>query len=281
MGVHPSGFYAWRAEPKSTRQREDECLQGLLKQAWLESGGVYGYRKLTLDMRDLGEHCGKHRVARLLKAAGLRSQLGYGPRPSMRGQPAVVAPNHLQRAFTVQAPNQSWVTDITYIRTHEGWLYLAVALDLSSRMVIGWSMGQRIDTRLVLDALTMALWRRRPKQQVLVHTDQGCQFTGHEWQTFLRDHNLLSSMSRPGDCHDNAVAESFFQLLKRERIKRRIYDTRQDAQSDVFNYIELFYNPTRRHSKIAGMSPAEFEQRYSRGSPVSRCEASRGYVLMD
>ena len=142
MGVHPSGFYAWRAEPKSTRQREDERLQGLLKQAWLESGGVYGYRKLTLDMRDLGEHCGKHRVARLLKAAGLRSQSGYGRRPSMRGgQPAVVAPNHLQREFTVQAPNQSWVTDITYIRTHEGWLYLAVVLDLWSRMVIGWSVS--------------------------------------------------------------------------------------------------------------------------------------------
>ncbi len=120
-------------------------------------------------MRDLGEHCGKHRVARLLKAAGLRSQSGYGRRPSMRGgKPAVVAPNHLQREFTVQAPNQSWVTDITYIRTHEGWLYLAVVLDLWSRMVIGWSMGQRIDTRLVLDALTMALWRRRPKQQVRI-----------------------------------------------------------------------------------------------------------------
>ena len=124
-------------------------------------------------------------------------------------------------------------------------------------------MGQRIDTRLVLDALTMALWRRRPKQQVLVHSDQGCQFTGHEWQTFLRDHNLLRSMSRRGNCHDNAVAESFFQLLKRERIKRRIYDTRQDARSDVFNYIELFYNPKRRHSTIAGLSPVEFEQRHS------------------
>ena len=264
MGVHPSGFYAWRAEPKSAHQREDERLQGLLKQAWLESGGVYGYRKLTLDLRDLGECCGKHRVARLLKTAGLRSQSGYGRRPSMRGgKPAVVAPNHLQREFTVEAPNQSWVTDITYIRTHEGWLYLAVVLDLWSRMVVGWSMGQRIDTRLVLDALTMALWRRRPRQQVLVHSDQGCQFTGHEWQTFLRDHNLLSSMSRRGNCHDNAVAESFFQLLKRERIRRRIYGTRQEARSDVFNYIELFYNPKRRHSTAAGLSPVEFEQRHS------------------
>lgn len=155
------------------------------------------------------------------------------------------------------------MTDITYIRTHEGWLYLAVVLDLWSRMVVGWSMGQRIDTRLVLDALTMALWRRRPRQQVLVHSDQGCQFTGHEWQTFLRDHNLLSSMSRRGNCHDNAVVESFFQLLKRERIRRRIYGTRQEARSDVFNYIELFYNPKRRHSTAAGLSPVEFEQRHS------------------
>ncbi len=161
MGVHPSGFYAWQ-----------------------ESGGVYGYRKLTLDMRELGESCGK---------------------------PAVVAPNHLQRQFTVDAPNQSWVTDITYIRTHEGWLYLAVVLDLFSRQVVGWSMGHRIDTALVLDALMMALWRRQPKQQVLIHSDQSSQFTGHEWQAFLRDHNLSCSMSRRGNCHDNAVAESFFQ----------------------------------------------------------------------
>lgn len=264
MGVHPSGFYAWRGEPKSARQRDDERLSGLLKHAWLESGGVYGYRKLTLDMRDLGERCGKHRVARLLKAEGLRSQSGYRRRPSARGgKPAVVAPNHLRREFSVDGPNQSWVTDITYIRTHEGWLYLCVVIDLWSRMVVGWSMGQRIDTRLALDALTMALWRRRPKQQVLVHSDQGCQFTGHDWQAFLRDHKLLCSMSRRGNCHDNAVAESFFQLLKRERIRRQIYVTRRAARSDVFDYIEMFYNPTRRHSTAAGMSPVEFEQRHS------------------
>ena len=265
VGVHVSGYYAWRADPKSARQLEDERLKGLLKHAWLESGGVYGYRKLTLDMRDLGERCGKHRVARLLKTEGLRSQSGYRRRPSsMRGgRPAVVAPNHLQRGFTVDGPNESWVTDITYIRTHEGWLYLAVVIDLWSRMVVGWSMGQRMDTRLALDAVMMALWRRRPKQQVLIHSDQGSQFTGHEWQSFLRDHNLLSSMSRRGNCHDNAVAESFFQLLKREHVRRQIHTTRQAARSDVFNYIEMFYNPTRRHSTTLGLSPVEFEQRHS------------------
>ena len=264
MQVHPSGYYAWKKQPASEKARDDQRLLGLLKQAWLESGCVYGYRKLTSDMRDLGESCGKHRVARLLRQAGIRSQSGYSRRSGGRGgKPAVVAPNHLSRQFIPERPNQSWVTDITYIRTHEGWLYLAVVLDLFSRQVIGWSMGSRIDTELALNALLMALWRRRPKETVLVHSDQGCQFTGHEWQGFLRDHNLVSSMSRRGNCHDNAVAESFFQLLKRERIRRQIYLNRQDARADVFNYIEMFYNPRRRHSTAGDLSPIEFEKRHS------------------
>lgn len=264
MDVHPSGYYAWKKQPISDKARDDQRLLGLLKQAWLESGCVYGYRKLTLDMRDLGERCGKHRVARLLRREGIRSQTGYRRRAGGRGgTPTVVAPNHLNRQFTPDGINQAWVTDITYIRTHEGWLYLAVVLDLFSRQVIGWSMGSRIDTDLVLNALLMALWRRQPKDTVLVHSDQGCQFTGHDWQGFLRDHNLVSSMSRRGNCHDNAVAESFFQLLKRERIRRQIYPTRQDARADVFNYIEMFYNPKRRHNTSGGVSPVEFEKRQS------------------
>ncbi|AKZ27935.1 transposase [Ralstonia solanacearum] len=233
MLVHPSGYYAWHARPLSPRAKDDQRLLSWLKQAWLESGGVYGYRKLTLDMHDLGERCGKHRVARLLKAEGLRSQSGYRRHSAGRaGKPAAVAPNHLQRQFTVNGPNPSWVTDITYIRTHEGWLYLSVLIDLWSRMVVGWSMGQRIDTQLALDALLMALRRRRPHRQVLIHSDQGCQFTGHTRQSFLREHNLLCSMSRRGNCHDNAVAESFFQLLKRERVRRKSMTDR--SQADVF-----------------------------------------------
>ncbi|SFQ41125.1 putative transposase [Variovorax sp. 770b2] len=263
MAVHPSGYYAWKVEPMSFRGKDDQRLLGLLKHAWLESGGIYGYRKLTMDMRDLGETCGKHRVARLLKLEGLRSQTGYRRRPGSRGgKPAVVAPNHLQRRFIVSEPNQSWVTDITYIRTHEGWLYLSVVIDLFSRHVIGWSMGHRIDTELALNALLMALWRRQPKATVTVHSDQGSQFTSHDWQGFLRDHNLVSSMSRRGNCHDNAVAESFFQLLKRERIRRQIYSTRDEAKADVFNYIEMFYNPRRRHNTAGDLSPIEFERRH-------------------
>ena len=181
-------------------------------QAWLESGGVYGYRKLTLDMRDLGERCGKHRVARLLKREGLRSQTGYGRRPGVRGgKPVVVTPNHLQRQFKVAEPNQSWVTDITYIRTHEGWLYLAVVVDLFSRQVVGWSMGSRIDTGLVLDALLMALWRRQPQAPVLVHSDQGCKFSGHEWQTC----SLAGVTCTASRCPSASTAMCTFEPLRR------------------------------------------------------------------
>lgn len=176
LRLHPSGYYAWKAQPQSARAQDDRRLLGLLKHAWLESGGVYGYRKLTLNMRDLGERCSKHRVAKLLKQEGLQAQRGYRRRPSPRGgQPAVVAPNVLEQQFSVEMPNQAWVTDITYIRTHEGWLYLSVVIDLFSRQVVGWSMGNRIDTQLALDALLMAVWRRRPSKTVLVHSDQGCQ----------------------------------------------------------------------------------------------------------
>ena len=177
----------------------------------------------------------------------LRSQSGYRRRPSPRGgRPSVVAPNRLQQQFNVSEPNRVWVTDITYIRTYEGWLYLAVVLDLFSRQVIGWSMQSRIDRELVLDALLMAVWRRQPKHEVIVHSDQGSQYGSHDWQAFLKAHGLVASMSRRGNCHDNAVAESFFQLLKRERIRRRIYPGRDAAHQDVFEYIEMFYNPVRR-----------------------------------
>lgn len=263
MKVHPSGYYAWRANPVSVRQEEDRRLSGLIKQFWLESGGVYGYRKITDDLRDLGETCGKHRVYRLMRVEQLRSQSGYRRRPGQRyGRPAVVAPNHVQQQFDVAEPNQVWVTDITYIRTHEGWLYLAVVLDLFSRQVIGWSMQPRIDRELAINALLMAVWRRQPKQEVVVHSDQGSQFSSHDWQDFLKDHQLVASMSRRGNCYDNAVAESFFQLLKRERIRRRIYIDREEARRDVFDYIEMFYNPKRRHSYADGLSPVQFERQY-------------------
>lgn len=263
MQVHPSGFYAWQAQPLSARALEDQRIQGLIKQCWLESGAVYGYRKITHDLRDLGESCGKHRVARLMRQIGLKSLTGYGRRPGRYGgRPANVSPNHLQREFDIGEPNKVWVTDITYIRTHEGWLFLAAVLDLFSRQVVGWSMNAQMTADLALNALLMAVWRRKPTEEVLVHSDQGSQFSSDDWQSFLRAHKLKGSMSRRGNCHDNAVAESFFQLLKRERIKRKIYSSREEARRDVFDYIEMFYNPKRRHSHANGMSPIDYEKQY-------------------
>ena len=260
--VHPSGYYAWLQKPKSKRQREDERLTGIIKQFWLESGCVYGYRKLHRDLRDTGELCGINKVHRLMRQAGIQAEVGYRkPRPR-GGEQHVVTPNVLDRQFEPECPNQAWVTDITYIKTHEGWLYLGAVMDLFSRKIIGWSMGSRITKELVLDALLMAVWRRKPNQKVLVHSDQGSQYTSHDWSEFLQAHGLEGSMSRRGNCHDNAVAESFFQLLKRERIKRKIYSTREEARTDIFNYIEMFYNSKRRHGFNDGLPPVEYEKKY-------------------
>jgi len=264
IGVHRSGFYAWCRQPLSKRAREDVRQTGLIKQFWIESGGIYGYRKIHDDMRDVGESCGKHRVYRLMRLAKLQSQTGYRKRcPKHKpGPPSHFAPNRLDQQFEVDRPNAAWVTDITYIRTYEGWLYLAIVLDLFSRQVVGWSMASRMQADLVLRALLMAVWRRRPEHEVIVHSDQGTQYTSGDWRAFLKDHRLVPSMSRRGNCLDNAVAESFFQLLKRERIKRRIYVSRDDARQDVFNYIELFYNSKRRHGSCGKVSPIEYEKRY-------------------
>ena len=260
--VHVSGFYAWLKNPLSQRAREDVRQTGLIREAWADSGKVYGYRKLADDLRDQGETCSENRVARLAGLAGIAAQIGYKRRPGRYGgKPAVVADNALDRRFEVAAPDMVWVTDITYIKTHEGWLYLSVVIDLFSRRVVGWSAQSRMTTDLALQALLAAVWRRKPKHRVMIHSDQGSQFTSREWQTFLRQHNLDASMSRRGNCHDNAVAESFFQLLKRERIRRRTYQTREAARQDVFEYIEMFYNPKRKHTNNGMLSPVDFEIR--------------------
>ncbi|AXR33000.1 IS3 family transposase [Salmonella enterica subsp. enterica serovar Miami] len=262
LDVHPSGFYSWLQQPHSQRHQADLRLAGQIKQFWLESGCVYGYRKIHLDLRDSGQQCGVNRVWRLMKRVGIKAQVGYRSPRARKGEASIVSPNRLQRQFNPDAPDERWVTDITYIRTHEGWLYLAVVVDLFSRKIIGWSMQSRMTKDIVLNALLMAVWRRNPQKQVLVHSDQGSQYTSHEWQSFLKSHGLEGSMSRRGNCHDNAVAESFFQLLKRERIKKKIYGTREEARSDIFDYIEMFYNSKRRHGSSDQMSPTEYENQY-------------------
>ncbi|EKZ9247059.1 IS3 family transposase [Salmonella enterica] len=262
LNVHPSGFYSWLQQPHSQRHQADLRLAGQIKQFWLESGCVYGYRKIHLDLRDSGQQCGVNRVWRLMKRVGIKAQVGYRSPRARKGEVSIVSPNRLQRQFNPDAPDERWVTDITYIRTHEGWLYLAVVVDLFSRKIIGWSMQSRMTKDIVLNALLMAVWRRNPQKQVLVHSDQGSQYTSHEWQSFLKSHGLEGSMSRRGNCHDNAVAESFFQLLKRERIKKKIYGTREEARIDIFDYIEMFYNSKRRHGSSDQMSPTEYENQY-------------------
>jgi len=195
-----------------------------------------------------------------MRINGLRAIRGYKKPRYKAGKPAVVAPNRLEQNFSVDAPDRVWVTDITYIRTFEGWLYLAVVVDLYSRIVVGWSMKSTLSRELVLDALMMAVWRRRPRHPVIVHSDQGSQYGSDDAVRFCKDHGLIPSMSRRGNCFDNAVAESFFSSLKKERIRRRIYQSREEARADMFDYIEVFYNRNRRHSHLGQVSPHDFEQ---------------------
>jgi putative transposase len=255
-----SGFYDWLGRPLSNHAREDQRLLVLVRASYAASGGVYGARRVFLDLREVGETCGKHRVARIMKVNGIKAIHGYKIPRGAYGRPSIIAPNKLQREFTVAHPDLVWVTDITYIRTWQGWLYLAVVMDLFARKVIGWSMKPTLARDLVIDATLMAVWRRKPKQRVLVHSDQGTQYGSNDWLQFCRDHNLEPSMSRRGNCWDNAVVESFFSSLKKERIKKRVYKTRELARADVFDYIEVFYNRQRRHSHLGGVSPEAFEQ---------------------
>lgn len=263
LGVHRSGYYAWLRCSVSDRAREDRRLLGLIKHHWLSSGGICGYRKITLDLRESGEACSRHRVRRLMNVEGLRAEVGYGSKPRHRGGPVGIVENVLDREFTPDAPNRVWVTDITYIRTYEGWLFLAAVMDLYSRQIVGWSTQSTMTTDLVLQALLAAVWKRKPGAGLIVHSDQGCQYTSGEWQSFLKAHRMVPSMSRRGNCHDNAVEESFFSVLKKERIKRKIYPNRGAARSSVFDYIEMFYNPLRRHGSAGDVSPIEFEKRYA------------------
>jgi putative transposase len=246
LRVSASGYYGWRARPASRRQQANERLLARIRSLHAESDGVFGSPRMFEELRYLGEPCSRNRVARLMRDDGLR---GIPQRRRWRTKRTGTRPdhvqNHLARDFTADEPNTKWVTDITYIRTAEGWLYLAVVVDLYSGRVVGWSMSARQDRQLVLQAVLMALWQRTDRSPVILHSDRGCQFTSDEYQRFLKGHQLRSSMSAVGSCADNAAAESFFGMLKRERVNRRQYLTRAEARADVFDYIERFHNPRR------------------------------------
>jgi len=258
LGVAPSGYYEWLKHPISNRAQEDARLLRLIRASFVASHGVYGAPRVFLDLREAGETCSKHRVERLMRENGLRALHGYRTRRVSVNKPAVLIPNVLKRQFTVTKPNRVWVTDITYIRTWQGWLYLAVVMDLYSRRIVGWATRATIHRELVLDAVLMAVRRRRPRR-ALIHSDQGTQYGSDAWRRFCKSNRLEPSMSRRGNCWDNAVAESFFSSLKKERIKKRIYKDRDTATKDIANYIDSFYNRIRRHSHLGGVSPDTFE----------------------
>ncbi|HFI1063564.1 TPA: IS3 family transposase [Enterobacter hormaechei subsp. steigerwaltii] len=260
LDVARAGFYAWLHNPVSARDKDNQRLLTLIRDSYSLSGGVYGYRRVHGDLNEIGETCGKNRVGRIMQLNRIKAVRGYKAPRRIAGRPSVVAPNRVQRQFTVVRANQVWVTDITYIRTWQGWLYLAVVIDLFARNVVGWSMKPTLSRELALDALMMAVWRRKPDGEVIMHSDQGSQYGSDDWQRFCRANNLVPSMSRRGNCWDNAVAESFFSSLKKERIRKRIYKTRDLARADIFDYIEVFYNRARRHSHLGGVSPEAFEQ---------------------
>ena len=262
LKLHRSGFYAWLDKPLSNRAIEDARLLKLIKESFVASGCTYGSPWIHRDLREAGETCSKHRVARIMQENKLRAQIGYKRRYMKGGKPAKVADNVLAREFNPNKPNYAWVSDITYVQTYEGYLYVAVVIDLFSRRVVGWSMDKMMDRHLVINALMMAVWQRQPKREVLVHSDQGSQYGSHDYLAFMTAHNLKPSMSRRGNCHDNAVAESFFATFKKRVLRKKIYSTREEGKAEIFNFIEMFYNPIKRHAHTGGVSPVKYEEAY-------------------
>lgn len=244
LKVSPSGYYGWRNRPLSARARDNQRLLGRIAALHAGSDGVLGAPRIWEDLRYEGESCSLNRVARLMRIhqlQGIPQKKRWKKKASEKRPVGVV--NHLARDFRASVPNTKWVTDITFIETAEGWLYLSAVKDLHSEAIVGWSMSHRQTRELVLQAVLMALWQRQDRAPVILHSDRGCQFTSGEYQRFLKGHNLVQSMSAVGSCADNAAMEGFFGMLKRERINRRIYRTRAEARADVFDYIERFHNP--------------------------------------
>jgi transposase InsO family protein len=260
LKVSKSGYYAWRSRPESCRAKTDRELTQVIKQLHAKSGGVYGSPKMRDELKDGGYHYGRHKVARLMRLSGLRGCPKKRYKVTTKRDPShPVAGNLLDQDFSADAPNQCWASDITYIPTNQGWLYLAVVMDLFSRRIVGWSMSRWINRYLVIDALRMAIGIRQPKGGLIHHSDRGAQYTSDDFREELDKHGIQCSMSSRGNCYDNAVVESFFGLLKRERVNRVRYRTRDEARSDVFEYIECFYNRKRRHGYLGNISPEAFE----------------------
>ena len=261
LRVSRSGYYAWLRRPPSARVLSNQRLLSEIRIIHAEVKQAYGSFKTWKTLRDRGIFCGRHRVARLRRIHGIEARRKRRFRITTNSRHTQnVAPNVLNRCFQVGKPNKVWVGDVTFIATRVGWIYLAVLLDLYSRKVIGWSMSERIDKRLVLDALEMALIRRRPQDEILHHTDQGSIYASEEYREKMQKHRLKASMSRKGDCYDNAVAESFFSTLKNEILPGSVFESRNRARSEIFQYIEGFYNRRRIHQSLGYQTPEQVEE---------------------
>lgn len=263
LGVSRSGFHAWLTRAPSQRSRDDEKISTRIRASHISSYRTYGARRVWHDILAEGYQCGLHKIERLMREQGLRARPRRRGLPKDQGERSVISSNVLDRQFTADRPNQKWVADFTYIWTAEGWLYVAAVIDLFSRRVVGWSMSDGMTAQLVTDALTMAIWRRGKPVALLHHSDQGSQYTSEQFQRLMADNGVTCSMSRSGNCWDNAAMESFFSSLKTERIGKKLYRSRAQAKADVFDYIECFYNPIRRHSTLGYLSPIDFEREAS------------------
>ena len=262
LGLSRSGYYAWLRRKESKRQLVDREALGHIQEVFSQSRGTYGSPRIYAELKAKGLHYGRGRIERLMRKHRITpvyrrrfvrtTQSKHGFR---------IAPNRLQRRFETEKKDEAWVTDLTYIFTGEGWLYLSVILDLYSRRIVGWAMSANMKTELPLAALKMAIQRRRPKRGLIHHSDRGVQYASELYQRRLRQHGIVCSMSKRGDCYDNAVVESFFSTLKRELVYRARWQTRAEARNDLFEYMEVFYNRKRRHGYLGNVSPADFEER--------------------
>jgi len=261
LNVTRSGYYAWRDRPHSVREQRRQELMQRIRQAHQDSRCSYGSPRICLELKDQGIDVCENTVAKYMREDGIfvKPQRRFVPQTTDSDHPFPIAPNVLDRNFQATAPNQKWACDLTYVFTEEGWLYLSVVIDLFSRRVVGWSMSDNLKAQGVAEALEMAIARRRPAAGLLHHSDRGVQYACELYRSLLSEHGIECSMSRPGNCYDNAVPESFFGTFKSELANRMRYPTREEARTSIFEWIECWYNRKRRHSSLRYLSPEAFE----------------------
>ena len=260
LKVKSSGYYSWKRRGKSRRDKDNDRLLSEIRIIFMKYRRLYGSPRITDELRDNGHTCGENRVARLMKENGIAAKTKRRFKVTTKSRHNYpIADNLVNRKFSSDSPNRVWASDITYVWTKEGWLYLAAIMDVYSRQIVGWSMGKRLTQDLVIKALKQAIWRRNPSDGLIFHSDRGSQYAANEFRSLLKKHKMIQSMSGSGNCYDNAIMESFFHTLKVEHVYFERYEARQEAISSIFEYVEIFYNRVRKHSALNYKSPADYE----------------------